>query len=203
VPILLFRGTVRPPIFHLNVLGLPKIRYAWPDQSLTVDFTVEIKESKLEVKCDATRFVPNEHLSMVTMHAYDLSRAAVDSFCFYHGIGLTVFLEIFIDANGNQTTLAPRLEEVEGLCTAFNLEGSYQGSDNYDAMVRLVFSDRLLLLALNDLTVSISQFSLAAINCARAIEALRTSMTPPGTLGHVENLSLLRRPQLRTGVRER
>jgi hypothetical protein len=162
------------------VLGLPKIRFAWPDQNLTVDFTIKIEESKLEVKCDATRFVHSEHLSMLSMHAHDLARAAVDSFSFYHGIGLTVFLEIFVDPNGTQTTLVARSEEAKELCTAFNLDESYQGPDNYDAMVRLVFSDRLLLLALNDLTVTISQFSLAVINCARAIEALRTSMTPPG-----------------------
>ena len=179
MPIFLFRGTVRPPVFHLNLLGLPRIRYAWPEQNLTVDFTIEIKESKLEVKCDATRFVPNEHLSMLAMHAYDLSRAAIDCFCFYHGIGLTVFLEIFVDPDGNKTALTPRSEEVGGLCTAFDLAPSNNGPNNLDAMIRIFVSDRLLLLALNDLAVSISQFNLAAINCARAIEALRTSMTPP------------------------
>jgi hypothetical protein len=179
MPILLFRGTVRPPIFHLNVLGLPKIRYIWPDQDLTVDFTIVIRESKLDVKCDATRFVPEEHLSMIAMHAHELSHAAIDSFCFFHGIGLTVFLEIFVDPEGKQTALTARLENVAELCTAFNLDPSYTGPDNYDAMIRLVVSDRFLLLALNDLAVSISKFNLATINCARAIEALRNSMTPP------------------------
>jgi hypothetical protein len=180
MPIVLFRGTVRPPVFKLNLTGLPTIRYGWPEQNLSVDFTVSVKESKLEVRCDATRFDPQEHLSMLAMHAYDLSRAAVDSFSFFHGIGLTVFLEIFVDPSGMATPLTPRSEEVLNLCTAFNLDPSHRGPDDYDAMIRLVVKDRHVLLALNDLVVSISQFNLASINCARAMEALRTAMTPEG-----------------------
>ncbi|MFZ0663107.1 MAG: hypothetical protein WAM66_10480, partial [Acidobacteriaceae bacterium] len=53
-------------------------------------------------------------------------------------------------------------------------------TDNYEAMIRLVVKERLLLLALNDLIVPISHFNLATINCARAIEALRTAISVPG-----------------------
>lgn len=180
MPVVLFRGGVRPPVFRLNIGGLPQIRYSWPDQNLTVDFTLTVTNSDVEVKCDATRYDPEEHLSMLAMHAYDISRAAVDSFCFYHGLGLTVFIEMFVDPTGKQTPLTAKSEEVAGLLTAFNPSPSYQGTDNYDAMIRLVIKDRYLMLAMNDLVVAISHFNLAIINCARAIEALRTSMTPEG-----------------------
>jgi hypothetical protein len=91
-----------------------------------------------------------------------------------------VFIEIFVDVDGKQTALTPRSEEVVGLCTAFNLDPSYTGTDNYEAMIRIVVQERALLLALNDLIVPISQFNLATINCARAIEGLRTAMSQPG-----------------------
>lgn len=91
-----------------------------------------------------------------------------------------MFIEIFIDPDGKQTALTPRSEEVAGLCTAFNLDPSYTGPDNYEAMIRLVVQERALLLALNDLIVPISQFNLATINCARTIEGLRTAMSPAG-----------------------
>ncbi len=82
MPTVLFGGTVRPPIFKLHLLTLPMIRYAWPGDDLTADFTVNVRDSRLEVRCDLTRFDKAEHLSMLSMHAYDLARAAVDSFCF-------------------------------------------------------------------------------------------------------------------------
>jgi hypothetical protein len=178
MPVVIFKGTVRPVVHKLSISRLPKVRYGWPDQDLTVDFTVKIAESRLEVECDVTRFDKTQHLSMLAMHAYHLSSAAVDSFCFYRGIGLTVFLELFVNVDGTETNLAAHSEEVGGLCTAFNLDPSYHGPNNIEAMYSLVVRDRLLLLAMNDLIVPISRFDLAAVNCARAIEALRTSMTP-------------------------
>lgn len=179
MPTVFFRGTVRPPIFKLNVDRMPMIRFGWPDGNLTADFTITIKDSKVEVRCDVTRFDKEEHLSMLAMHANDLSSAAIDSFCFFYGFGLRVFLEIFIDADGNQTALTAKTEEVAGLCKAFNLDPSHVGPDNFEAMIRLVVKERPLLLALNDLIVPISQFNLATINCARAIEGLRAAMSSP------------------------
>lgn len=180
MPVVLFRGTVRPPIFKLNLTTMPTIRYSWPNDDLTADFSISVRDSKVEVKCDVTRFDKAEHLSMLAMHAYDLSSAAIDSLCFFHGLGLRVFIEMFVDVDGKQTTLTSHSEEVIGLCTAFNLDPSYTGPDNYEAMIRLIVKERLLLLALNDLIVPISHFNLATINCARAIEALRTAMSVPG-----------------------
>jgi len=181
MPVILFRGTVRPPIFKINVAKMPTIRYGWPADNLSADFSISITDSKIEIKCDVSRFEKDEHLSMLAMHAYDLSMATIDSFCFFYGFGLRVFIEIFVDADGKQTALTPRSEEVVGLCTAFNLDPSHSGPDNYEAMIRMVVQERALLLALNDLIVPISQFNLATINCARAIEGLRAAMLPEGS----------------------
>jgi hypothetical protein len=181
MPIVVFRGTVRPLIHNLSIHRTPKVRYRWPDQSLTVDFVVKVIKDVVEVECDATRFDKAEHLSMLAMHAYHLSTAAVDSVCFHTGMGLTVFLESFVDIDGNESNLAPHADDIRGLCKAFDLSPSYEGGNNFQAMYGLLVQDRLLMLALNDLIVPISRFDLAAINCARAIEALRNSMAPGGT----------------------
>jgi hypothetical protein len=118
---------------------------------------------------------------MLAMHAYDMAMAAVDSLCFFYGFGLRAFIEIFVDENGKQTALTPRAgHEVIGLCTAFNLDPSYTGPDNFEAMMRLILEERSLLLALNDLIAPVSQFNLATINCARSIETLRSAMASPG-----------------------
>lgn len=87
MPIVLFRGTIRPPIFKINVDRMPTIRMGWPDDNLTADFTISVKDSKVEVRCDVTRFDKDDHLSMLAMHAYDLSMASIDSFCFFYGLG--------------------------------------------------------------------------------------------------------------------
>lgn len=181
MPVVVFKGSVRPVVHKLSVSGLPKIRYIWPDEDgLTADFTVRISESKIEVECDINQFDKAKHLSMLSMHAYHLSSVAVDSFAFSSGLGVTAFLEFFIDVDGRETNLAPHSEEILGLCTAFDLSPSYRGPNDIRAMYSLVAKDRLLLLALNDLIVPISRFDLAVVNCARAMEALRTSMTPEG-----------------------
>jgi hypothetical protein len=180
MPIVLFKGTVRPVIHKLSINGLPKIRYSWPNENLTVDFAVKVVDSMLEVDCDVSHFDKDRHLSMLAMHAYHLSSVAVDSFCFFSGMGVTAFLEFFVDPDGKETNLAPQSEDIRGLCTAFDLSPSYRGPNNIGAMYSLVAKDRLLLLALNDLIVPISRFDLAIVNCARAMEALRTSMTPDG-----------------------
>jgi hypothetical protein len=160
---------------------MPTVHYAWPEENLAINFSVRIENSKIEVKCDLSHFDRDKHLSMVAMHAYDLAMATIDSLCFFYGLGLRVFIEIFVDVDGKETTLTPRSEEVVGLCTAFNLDPSHTGPDNYEAMIRIVVQERALLLALNDLIVPISQFNLATINCARAIEGLRTAMSQPGS----------------------
>lgn len=181
MPTLIFKGTVRPTIFKINVRLMPIVRRIWPDDNLTADFTLSVTDSKIEVGCEVTRFNRDEHLSMLAMHAYDMAMAAVDSLCFFYGFGLRAFIEIFVDENGKQTALTPRAgDEVVGLCTAFNLEPSYTGPDNFEAMMRLVLSERPLLLALNDLIAPVSQFNLATINCARTIEGLRSAMATPG-----------------------
>lgn len=178
MPTLVFRGTVRPPIFKIKIASFPVIRYSWPDDDLTVDFILNVIDSKIEIICEVSRYDQDEHLSMLAMHAYELSMAAIDSFCFFYGFGLRPFIEIFIDPNGKQTALTPRTD-ASGLCTAFNLEPSYEGPDNFEAMMRLVIGERALLLALNDLIAPVSQFNLATINCARVIEALRAAMASP------------------------
>lgn len=180
MPEIIFRGSVLPEHFsgRLNINGLPSIRCVTDSGNNVAELTLDITESKVSVRCRTKTFDAETHLSTLSMHAYNIARAAVDSWCFSSGIGLMVHLGKVVHPNGEEHNLAPQAEHVLGLCTAFNLDPSAQSLGSYQEMVRIIISDQYVLMALNDLVASIHQFDLAAINCARAIEALRTSMTP-------------------------
>jgi hypothetical protein len=181
MPKLVFKGTVLPPGFLPDIEVKPPIRLIYNTrEEITADFTIRTVNSELEVECIVDKFDAEKHFEGLVIHAYNLSRAVVDSWCFFTGVGLTVYLGKTVRPDGIERTLSPQKTSLAGLCTAFNINASYKGSDNYWAMLQLIIAEPRILLALNDLVASISHFHLAALNSARALEAIRTAMTPQG-----------------------
>jgi hypothetical protein len=179
MPSLHFLGHVLPPIFKLQIKGLPEIQYQ--EQSMTIKFKIAVTDSEVDVQVDIDPYDHGSQFSMIYTRAFDLTRAAVDCWSFANGKGLTVFIDRFIDANGNESTIAPEAVNVGTFFTAFNLHPNYTGPDNYEAMVKLFVVEPGAFMALNDLILAITMPHHAPVNCARAVEGLRTLMVPKGT----------------------
>ncbi len=178
MPKITFKGALLPPSIRLNIEGIGPIRMIQAGGDTIsgftfADFTIKVKDFLLEVECEVNKYEGIADQTILLMHAYNLARAVVDSLCFIKGIGLTVYIESVVNPNGKERILGPQTDRVSGLCTAFTLEPT-----SYSAMVMLLISEPRILIALNDLVASISSFHLASINCARAVEAIRTAMAP-------------------------
>ena len=74
----------------------------WKDPALSLEIaaTVSVTDSKVEVVCDSNLHATEDDCNQVYMRAFDMARAAVDSFCYTTGLGLTVVLEKVIKPNG-------------------------------------------------------------------------------------------------------
>jgi len=180
MPTITFKGTVLPPAFpgRLNIQGLPTLKSEWPEDNHTATFSLDITASNITIVCETPIFSPDKHLTSLAMHAENLARSAVDCWCFSNGTGLSVFIEKVIHPDGSTHLLVPGTSRVENLCTAFpaSLEG--QVVANLKEMFDIVFFDPIARMALRDLVACVHQFDMAAINCGRAIEGIRNSISP-------------------------
>jgi hypothetical protein len=110
------------------------------------------------------------------MRASDLANAAVNLAAFAMGLGATVVLHSFIEADGERRGIVLRDRELEALCTAFS-----PNHESFDEVMAFVHADLRLSQALRDLTDAISGPHMIPSMCARAIETLRVLIVPHGS----------------------
>lgn len=178
MPTVHFRGTVLPALFNLEI-HLPPILWKPRDPQPAdpkVVITLNVANSQIDIACELEEFDFNIQGPMVYVRAGDIASAAVDCFCFARGLGQTIVLHTFVDANGNESPIARRNEQLPALCTAFTLD-----SDSYTEALTIVTREPALLLAMNDLVSTLTQHHLAPINCGRVIDGIRNLISPPGT----------------------
>ncbi len=172
-----FKGQVLPA-FHSVTLGERKIKWEATDIGLTMDFTVNIVASVIDIRCDVNRFVDTD-LVPLYMRAVDLSRASVNMTAFASGFGMTVVLHTFVKPDGTFTLLAITNPDLVPLCTAFAINSADQNVNlAFDDVYRLVITEPALFMALDDLIVSITLPHHAPINCARALDGIRNMIAP-------------------------
>lgn len=115
-----FFGRVLPPAIKVTMKDLPSIRWEDATLGLVINATVKIEDSQVEVVCDSTL----ENFTEVYMRTFDMTRAAVDSFCFVHGFGLSVILDRYFtpdEALHNITICRSLPKNPRGLGTATDL----------------------------------------------------------------------------------
>jgi hypothetical protein len=137
-------------------------------------YTVRIELSVIHVACEVETYYPAYDTSSLLIDAIVCSRAALDCLCFAHGLGLSALIEWLIEPDGTEKPLRYTHSRLRQLCTAFNLTPGYTGKDDFAAMYLLVMREPDLLWALNELLVAITIPEYLEVNCARAIESLRT-----------------------------
>ena len=176
MPRIRFNGRVLPAALTLSMSNLPSVR--WRDGGLTTlgiesaDCRVEVKDNVVTINVDLPEFDPAVHLIPVTMRAHDVARAAIDLVCFASGNGYAFVLETWTGLDGVTRAVAPQQPDLAALSTAV------ASPVEFDKVLRMVIADPPLFMALRDLIESITQWHRAPISAARAIEAVRHSMTP-------------------------
>lgn len=179
MPILHFTGKILPydpSAFVLAIKDLPSVE--WNDQfsGQTLKIATKIDQSIIDIEFEVQHFNENDDLSSLLMRAWDLARAAVDLYCFKVGWGLTVYIDKLIKPDGSVSTIRPEAPLVAGHATA--LDSTNPNVNNFDVCYRLMLVEPGLFMSMNDLIVSITLPHHASVNCARAIEGLRTLMVP-------------------------
>lgn len=158
---------------------LPSIHWEDEELGLVLDATLAFVDSEVHISCESNLYTTAEQIGEVYKRVFDMARAAVDSFSYIRGMGLSVILERVIPPSGIQHNILVERPELAKLVTAFDLDPQNKGS-NFDAMYRTMLSDPSVFLAVNDLIASIAVSHHAAINCGRVIETIREAMTPSG-----------------------
>jgi hypothetical protein len=180
MPTIHFMGKILPRVVNITINHVPEVSWVAEALGLTLKFTIRIKDSVIDVQCDADRF-EGDYLPHCYMRAVDLARASVDLVSFVTAKGFTVFLDTFVGANGMPSLLIQEQANLTAFVTAFKMNTqSKEENATFDRVYQLVLSEPALFMALNDLIVSITLPHHASVNCARAIEGLRNIIAPPG-----------------------
>jgi hypothetical protein len=133
--------------------------------------------SIIDIKFDLNQYNSTHDVELLK-RASDLAHAAVDCFCFSHGIGLSVVLETITNDKGIASSILPSDPSLATYCTAFDLSPDNKGANNFDAMFRMIVSEPPIMMALNDLILAITVPHHSSVNCARAIDSIRVLICP-------------------------
>lgn len=177
-----FYGRILPPspIIRLTMRDLPSVHWEDKELGLVLDVNMTIIDSEVSITCESNLYSTQDDVSEVYKRVFDMARTAVDCFSYIKGMGLGVVLERVIPPSGIQHNILVERPELAKLVTAFDLNRENKGN-NFDAMYQIVISDPNVFLAVNDLIAAIAVSHLAAVNCGRAVEAIREVIMPSGS----------------------
>ena len=178
MPTVYFRGMVLPQTVAISFTDIPQGKWEWLEEGLTLNFTVRITESKVEVECKLDRY-KDDYLVELHRRALDLARACVNIAAFASGYCVTVFLGEFVGPTGTTSALLFSASYLASECTAFKMNPStLEEKQNLSNVLTLVMSEPALFMALNALIEGISIPHMAPINCGRVLDGLRKLVVP-------------------------
>lgn len=179
MPTIHFLGIIVPSTaYKVSMWELPKMHYKGGDPELTIELSITIANSAIDVGCDLAVF-DNDILIQAHKVAYDFARATVNLFSFASGITLTVIFDELVDPSGVKGPFVIQDSSLAQFCTAYKLVSS-ETPTSLSRIMGIVLSEPALWLALDDIITATSHHNSITVNCARAVEALRHAMAPPG-----------------------
>jgi hypothetical protein len=178
MPTIHFRGRIIPEHEKISTPPLPSINWRESTHGPNFVFTIQIVQSVVHVACVLDKYNPSEDISTPLIRAIEFSRGVLDCLCFAHALGLSLVLEWLIEPDGTEKAILFKNSALKRHCTAFNLTPGYTGKGDFAAIYFLVMVEPPLFLALNERIVAITIPAHITVNCARAIESLRTILVP-------------------------
>jgi hypothetical protein len=178
MPIVKFLGRVLPSVVDVSFTDVPQMNWVVSELGITMDLSVHITKSIVEVDCDVTRY-QDEYIVHLYMRAFDLARACVDMAAFSTGHSLTVVLDTFVKPDGTAGPLLFTDAALAAECTAFKMNPVTDDEKKaFGEVMRLVLIEPPLFMALNDLIQAISLPHHGPTNCARVLDGLRNLVAP-------------------------
>jgi hypothetical protein len=148
---------------------------------LSIQIKLNIKDSMVDVECNANRFEVTE-LATIYTWALDFATASANLVAFAGGYGVTVILDLLVGPDGTSSEFFSVNRDLAALCTSFGVNSASTTINNeFTEIYSLVLTERSLFMALDDLIVANTRPHHAVINCARVVEAIRIMIAPPGT----------------------
>ncbi len=170
-----FRGHLSPLGVKITIENLPP--QAWEDiqTKYRTVYRVSIVESVVSVEVICEHY-DSSNISDMANRALELTRSAIDIFCYHKGWGINARLDRFIDPDGGETILVPVVPALGNQTTQNNFDTIHvvTGIDN---LYKLLAANPTLSVAMNDLIMAISLPRYAEANCFRAVEGIRTLMS--------------------------
>jgi hypothetical protein len=171
MPTISFSGKVVPiPVpVTAGLSDLPSIRFEAVDTKEVETYTVKITESHVVVLIEVDNYSTDD-IQRHRNKSLDLARTALDLFCFQSGWGLFLYLDRFVDPSGKIEAIVPGHPELAKLVNF--------RSNLISGLYPVFAADPRLHMALNDMIQAITWPHVATVNCARAVEGIRTIIAP-------------------------
>lgn len=141
-----------------------------PRTGKTITLRVGIKESEIDVRCQALDLTNSDFMECYVLST-DMVQTVVNVAAFYEGLGITVIYEKYFSTDGQEqgfTLGCPALSTI--------LHG-YDLWHRIDEVLQIVISDGALRIAINDMIQSLYLPDNIPINCYRAVETVRHSLS--------------------------
>ena len=169
MPTLTFRGTIIPTTLPLPIGDFGAVTWQNLETGAKESFSVSIHAGKVKVLVELDVYSEDD-LERHRIRALDLASTALNTLCFQNGWAFSVSLENYTNPAGEIVGMIPGHPSLARYV-------SYPDSDIAQVYETLV-KEPYLYHAMNDLIMAIGVPHLAAINCARAVESVRTLIAP-------------------------
>jgi hypothetical protein len=176
-----FLGYAAPRGTKISVQDISVLQVPIGDTGQVAQLRMSIINSQIEVELTLDE-LPEDYLTHLWVVSTKNAQAVLDLAAFKIGVGVIVILDTY-QLPGREveplTLYDPTLSEK---CTVLP-DG--EGKTTLGPLMQLVLKEPALAIALNDLILSITNPTITLINCARAVEAIRTMVahTPDKKIG--------------------
>jgi len=167
-------ATVHPPGSRINIQGAPEVKYEDKENGFTLNATVHIHVSQIQVRCELDKLIDN-YLIHLIIRAGDAARAILDLTAFSLGLGIVITFDRYKDIDGEIKPIMFIDPSLSLLCTAFS------SGNGFAEAIKLVIEEPPLMMALNDLIVANTMPHQVPANCGRVVEGIRHLIAGPGT----------------------
>lgn len=162
-------GRVLPEVRRVSIPDIKPISLNDPN-GFEGTFEIKIRKGKVRIDCGVVKPCDNT-LQFCAIRSLEFATALVDIFAFSKGWALSVIID-FVTSGEERRPIALSEQSVQAYCNAFKSPAEFQQVSD------LVLPNLGLRFAFRDLVSSLSTLNYSAIAAARAVEVIRSLISP-------------------------
>lgn len=170
-----FVGHILPQAKNLSMKRSPSVTIKRTEKDFEIKMTFRISDGIATIDCSTTKPITSKFIREAFLFARRELHVLVDLIGFSNGINFLVDLNTYIDHDGKTQAISIENPKLAKLVTAYQKDGS-----DYFASAQPVLHDFSIGMAMRDLQSALENPDLAPINCARAIESIRSVIAGAG-----------------------